>query len=168
MTKLQCATALLLTLAAPSARAEPLRAAIFGFEFDDTSLQGALQGVRADEQARVARLDAQLRDGLAASGKYQPVDVAPAAASAGAQTLRTCDGCEVEFARKLGAQVSVIGWVQKVSNLILNINVMVRDVATGKPVRAGSVDIRGDTDESWTRGLRYLLVNRILDDGTAR
>jgi hypothetical protein len=30
------------------------------------------------------------------------------------------------------------------------------------------VDIRGDTDESWRRGLSYLLRNRILDEQTAR
>ena len=53
--------------------------------------------------------------------------------------------------------MSVIGWVQKVSQLILNINVVIRDVETGNVMPAGSVDIRGDTDESWTRGVAYLL-----------
>jgi hypothetical protein len=28
-------------------------------------------------------------------------------------------------------------------------------------VAAGSVDIRGNTDESWSRGLSYLLRNRL-------
>jgi len=52
--------------------------------------------------------------------------------------------------------------VQKVSNLILNVNLVVEDVATGKTLRADSVDIRGNTDESWTRGLRYLLNERMF------
>jgi hypothetical protein len=51
--------------------------------------------------------------------------------------------------------------VQKVSNLILNINLYVRDVATTKMLKVGSVDIRGNTDESWFRGLRYLVKNRM-------
>jgi len=48
-----------------------------------------------------------------------------------------------------------------VSNLILNINVVARDVTTGRVIGAGSVDIRGNTDESWSRGLSYLLRNRL-------
>ena len=52
--------------------------------------------------------------------------------------------------------------MQKVSNLILNINLQVRDVGTGRLVAAGSVDIRGNTDESWRRGVAYLLEHRIL------
>ena len=49
--------------------------------------------------------------------------------------------------------------MQKVSNLILNINLQLRDVATGKLVQAASTDIRGNTDESWEHGIRYLIKN---------
>ncbi|HQT26410.1 MAG TPA: DUF2380 domain-containing protein, partial [Burkholderiales bacterium] len=58
-------------------------------------------------------------------------------------------------------RISVVGWVQKVSNLILNINVAARSVTTGKVIEEGSVDIRGNTDESWSRGLSYLMRNRL-------
>ena len=58
-----------------------------------------------------------------------------------------CGGCEAALATKVGAQVAVIGWVQKVSNLILNINVVIRDASSGAVLHAGSVDIRGNTDE---------------------
>ncbi len=75
--------------------------------------------------------------------------------------MRTCNGCDVDLARKAGARISVTGWVQKVSNLILNINLVARDVATGQVIGAGSVDIRGNTDESWSRGLSYLMRNRL-------
>ncbi len=142
-----------------AARAEPPKAAVFPFELDDTSLQGSMPGQDSSDRTRLARLDAQLRDALARSGRYTPVDVP---ADPGGRELWSCNGCEVDLARKDGAAFSVIGWVQKVSNLILNINIVIRDVATGQRVAAGSVDIRGDTDESWTRGLSYLLRNRIL------
>jgi hypothetical protein len=152
-------------LAAPPACAQPPRAALFAFELDDTSLQGEIQGPAPEDLARLARLDAQLQEALVRSGRYEPVAVA---ADPLGPTLRTCGGCEVDAARKLAAQVSVIGWVQKVSTLILNINIVMRDVATGGRVAGGSVDIRGDTDESWTRGLSFLLRNRILVGATAQ
>jgi len=38
---------------------------------------------------------------------------------------------------------------------------VVEDAATGRTLRADSVDIRGNTDESWTRGLRYLIRERL-------
>jgi hypothetical protein len=141
------------------AQADPPRAAVFPFELDDTSLQGSMQGQQTDDLARLERLDTQLREGLARSGRYTPVVVAT---EPGGRTLWSCNGCEADQARRADARFAVVGWVQKVSSLILNINLVIRDVATGQRVAAGSVDIRGDTDESWTRGLSYLLRNRIL------
>jgi hypothetical protein len=156
--------ALLLMVAwARTGAAAPVRAAIFEFELYDTSLEGGTGSARTDEQARLHRLDEQLRELLIRSGAYTPVDTGPVEQGARAQTLRTCDGCETALARKVDAQVAVIGWVQKVSNLILNINAVIRDVATGKVLRAGSVDIRGNTDESWSRGLSYLVRNRLFE-----
>jgi Protein of unknown function (DUF2380) len=45
---------------------------------------------------------------------------------------------------------------------ILNINVYMEDAESGKMKFARSVDIRGNTDESWRRGLDYLLRNYLL------
>ena len=42
------------------------------------------------------------------------------------------------------------------------INVYLRDVHTGKLVAAASVDMRGNTDESWSRATRYLIRERLL------
>jgi len=44
-----------------------------------------------------------------------------------------------------------------VSNLILNINFYMENARTGKPEFVKSVDIRGNTDETWRRGLDYML-----------
>lgn len=68
-----------------------------------------------------------------------------------------CYGCEVRMAKKLGADFVLVGVVQKVSNLILSMNLVMRDVETGKVVKARVVDIRSNTDQSWTRGMNYLL-----------
>jgi hypothetical protein len=52
--------------------------------------------------------------------------------------------------------------VQKVSNLILNMNIYLRDVHTGHLITSMSADFRGNTDESWSRAASYLLRNRVL------
>ena len=143
------------------AAADPSPAAVFDFAFDDTSLQGEVHGIEPAEQRRLSALNAELLAMLAQSGCCSMVDLKAVADQARASDMRTCNGCDVDLARKAGANISVTGWVQKVSNLILNINVVARDVATGKVLAAGSVDIRGNTDESWSRGLSYLLRNRL-------
>ena len=68
------------------------------------------------------------------------------------------------LAKSLGAEQAITGLVQKVSNLILNINIYVRDARTGDMVAAASADIRGNTDQSWSRGVGWLVRNRLLKD----
>jgi hypothetical protein len=125
--------AVMLVGAAP-ARADPPKVAVFDFELFDTSLQGETDGPRADEHDRLQRTAEQ----------------------------QACGGCDVQYARQLGADLSVTGLVQKVSNLILNMNIYVRDVHTGQIVTAMSADLRGNTDESWSRAASYLLRNQLL------
>ena len=146
-------------LAGPVAAAEPVKIAVFDFTLIDTSPAPPTP----DELARLQRLSDQLRSALAE--RFTVVDAAPLQANLqGVQSIRGCNGCQLDIARGLGTQQLAYGWVQKVSNLILNINLVVEDVATGQDLRAQSVDIRGNTDESWTRGLRYLLKERMFRD----
>jgi Protein of unknown function (DUF2380) len=141
------------TAAAPAARV-----ALFPFELVNTSLEST----RPDEEARLAVVTGLARQRFAAAG-FEVVDTAPVAPEVAAvSSLRGCNGCELPLARQLGADFAAVGWVQKVSNLILNVNLQIRDVATGRLVQSGSVDIRGNTDESWRRGTVYLLERRIL------
>ena len=135
--------------------------AVFDFGFDDTSLEGQEHGTQADQQKRLQALGIQLREQLAQSGCCTIVNLASIEPQLKTIDVWKCNGCDVDLARKTGAKISVIGWVQKVSNLILNINIVARSVATNKIIGAGSVDIRGNTDESWSRGLTYLLRNRL-------
>jgi hypothetical protein len=149
-----------LILGLESAASQPLPSiAVFDMELVNTSPVPSTQA----EIDRTARLTTSLRDAITASGRYRVIDIAPvrAALQAGPE-LRDCNGCELDYARKLGADYAAVGWVQKVSNLILNINVAIEDVGADKLVRRGSVDIRGNTDESWQHGLAYLMDHRIL------
>lgn len=150
---------LLLTGAAHAAT----RVAVFDFELLDTSTEADIRGPKPDEARRLALITEDVRNRLAAAG-YDVVDLAPQKAKIEENApFRNCNSCELPIARAAGADIEMIGLVQKVSNLILNINFQLRDVADGKVLRAGSADIRNNTDESWLRGVSYLVRNRLLD-----
>jgi hypothetical protein len=151
-----------LTGLTPLHAVEPPRLAVFDFEMIDTSLQGEVYGPRADERDRLLRTAEQVRKELGESGKFQILDIAPVSAAAHQSNLQACGGCDVKLAQQLNADLEITGVVQKVSNLILNINVYLRDVHTGHLVAAASVDMRGNTDESWSRATRYLIRERLL------
>jgi Protein of unknown function (DUF2380) len=156
-----CIAGLLSLLALP-ARADPPKLAVFDFEMIDSSLQGEMNGPRADEQERLMRVGDQVRKSLADSGKFHVIDIAPVTAAAHGSNLQACGGCDIKLAGGLGADLAMTGVVQKVSNLILNVNIYLRDVHTGKLLAVASTDMRGNTDESWTRATSYLVRNRLL------
>ena len=139
--------------------------ALFEFELIDTSVEGEIMGKNPDETRRLDELGEQLRQAFSQADGFELTEMAPVAEEAARRGLQRCGGCDVTLAEEVGADWSVTGTVQKVSNLILNINIYVRDVDTGEMIQAMSADIRGNTDESWQRGLDWLIRNR-LDLGT--
>jgi hypothetical protein len=141
---------------------EPQRLAVFDFEMIDTSLPGQFYGSSTDERERLLKVGEQLRKELGESGNFQILDISPVNAAAHQSNLQACGGCDVKLAQQLNADLEITGVVQKVSNLILNINVYLRDVHTGRLVAVASVDMRGNTDESWSRATRYLIRERLL------
>ena len=156
---------LVLTLAlfawTPPAQAAQ-RVAVFDFELIDTSLDGAMYGTQAAETARLKMISERLRKDLENSGKFEVVDIAPVEAAARANNLQACGGCDVSLAEKVGADLSITGTVQKVSNLILNMNIYIRDAHTKTLISSTSADFRGNTDESWARSLSFLVRNYLL------
>ena len=111
---------------------------------------------------RLAAAHAQLQQTLRDAKLYRVVDLAPALPLL--KTLRDqqefmyrCEDCAHQIGRKLGTDLVMTTWVQKVSELILNFNVEVHDVAKAKPVLSKSVDMRGNNDESWRRAVAYLV-----------
>jgi hypothetical protein len=123
-----------------------------------------LEPTTSAERARLALITSLFKAKLEASGRYTfvsiPADTA-AKISAGPE-VGACGGCEFGYGKELGADYAAWIVVQKVSDLILNINVYMADVAAKKMAFVHSVDIRGDTDESWTRGIAYLVKNYLL------
>ena len=148
---------LALACAAAPATAAEQSVALFEFNLVNTSLEPT----RPDETTRLAGLKQIATEEFAKRG-VALVDTAPVAADAAkVNSLHDCNGCELDLARKVGAELAAVGWVQKVSNLILNVNMQIREVESGRLVRAGSVDIRGNTDEAWRRGIVYLFQRRL-------
>jgi len=165
-THLTLPTALLVLLAhIGSAPAAQRTVAVFDFELIDTSLEGAMNGPRADERARLANASNQLRQRLVESGQFSLVDITPVAAEAQDSNLQACGGCDVRLAKRVGAELAITGTVQKVSNLILNMNIYVREADSGRSLAAATADFRGNTDESWSRAVDWLARNRLLVPG---
>ena len=119
----------------------------------------------AAERGRVASIHQQFQHRLAATGRFTFVAVPPAVRARidKDQAIGACGGCEITYGRELGGDV--VAWinVQKVSDLILNMNVHVADVSSERMRFVRSVDIRGDDDESWSRGLDYLIKHHLLE-----
>ena len=140
--------------------------AFLGIVFLDTSTEGDYFGARPEEAARVGLLESEVRDRFAAEG-FTLMDLAPIAEDIDrVASVADCYGCEVRMAEKLGAGYVVVGLVQKVSNLILAMNLVMREVPGGEMVRGQTVDIRANTDDSWLRGIRYILKNHYFREGT--
>jgi hypothetical protein len=143
-----------------SAGADIPKVAFFGFQLINTSVAPTAP----EEEQRIRMLDDLFREGLAASGRFEIVSISHGLQQeiASGPGIINCNGCQRDYARRAGADWAAWGTVQKVSNLILNINLYMEDERSGKMQFAKSVDIRGNTDESWRRGLDYMLQNYLL------
>jgi len=116
------------------------------------------------ERVRLASIESLFKAKLEASGRYKFVSIPADAAAkiAAGPEVGACGGCEFEYGKQLGADYAAWIVVQKVSDLILNLNVYMVDIAAKKLAFVHSVDIRSNTDESWTRGITYLVKNYLL------
>jgi hypothetical protein len=123
-----------------------------------------LEPTTGAERARLASIEQLFKSELEASGRYRfaPVDAAIATKIAAGPEFGSCGGCEFNYGKELGGDLAAWIVVQKVSDLILNLNVYMGDVQARKLTFVHSVDIRGNTDESWKRGLIYLVKNYLL------
>jgi Protein of unknown function (DUF2380) len=138
------------------------RVAFFGFQFINTSPQPTTP----EETQRIRMLNDMFQQKLDASGRFKMVPIPPELRGKidAAPEISNCNGCERDFAVAAGADWAAWGTVQKVSNLILNINVYIEDARANKMEFIKSVDIRGNTDESWKIGLDYMLRHYLFQE----
>jgi uncharacterized protein DUF2380 len=143
--------ALAMLACGPADAAQPKSLALPEFGLIDAMRELSSEEARRETDRRLALVGAELARQLEVRGMYRVLK--------SSHEPLGCNGCEVDIAKALGTERVALCWVQKVSNLILNLNIEVRSVDTGETVYAKSVDIRGNTDESWLRGVRRLVDN---------
>ena len=142
---------------------------VLDFELiDDLNDPGSIQ----TDQRRLLQASSLLRERL---GSCAGIDIANtqsarteiAQVRARNRYAHRCNGCAQAIARSAQAHFVLFPWVQKVSNLILNINAEVRAAEDGSLIAARSVDIRGNTDRSWSRGVAALAQRLCEKDAAA-
>ena len=153
---------LVLMIAGTAAANAGPKAAIFPFELIDVSLEGERAGRQADETARLQLATEELRTLAAREAGYEVLDLSGLAAEIESTgPLHRCGGCEIDIARKAGAEIAITGAVRKISGLILVVQILVRDVSGAKVNKVHRVELRGNTDETWLRGVRRLVRSHV-------
>jgi hypothetical protein len=137
-------------------------AAIFPFEIYDTSGEAPQPGLTE----RLAMATQVLSEALEKTGRYSPVDLGPFSAEVAAAAPRyRCGDCFLPIARRAGAAVAVVPVVHKVSSLISSMDIWIIDASSGAAVAHLGGQIRGDTNEAYEHGVRFLVRNRLpVDD----
>jgi hypothetical protein len=150
--------------AAETVARSPVKIAVFPFELEDFS--GAAGYVPPDdidrEQLRLSTEEA--RRLIAASGRYQLVDVSAVSEEAAkAGKLRDCDGCEARIAAGVDADQSMIGIVTRITRMEYAVTYKIRDARSGALVDVKQTDLRMGANVAWSRGARWLIENRLLE-----
>lgn len=161
-------------MAGPPTADSPRTLLMLPFDMVDSSLQGEMNhGPLEADIARLERTQGVVRRALSDRDEFRLVDAAPvtediAQARQSYRYLYECNGCEIDLGRAAGAELVLTGWVQKVSNLIININATLYDVQRGKAIAGASVDMRGNTDRTWRAAALYLVNHSLISNYHAR
>jgi Protein of unknown function (DUF2380) len=142
----------------PVQAAAPIRIAVFPFELDDYAA-----AAKDGETQYLSQATEEAKHQLQQSGRYSLVDTAQADLSAAqGQSLRNCNGCAASIAKKLGADQALVGVVTRISNTEYLVKFQVLDARTGDVTGDYATDLRMGADYSWSRGVRWLVQNRML------
>jgi Protein of unknown function (DUF2380) len=138
------------------------KVAIFPFDIRDVEIEGDLMAKPKDYDVRRMKLVAdELKVLMEKSGIYDVVDLTPLAADVEkAWPFSKCNGCEADLGKLAGADLAVTGYVDKLSDSLISLQLFARDTATGELKKSMSAEIRGNTDELWLHGIRYIWKNR--------
>ncbi len=146
----------LLVLPQAPACAEGLKAVVFDVEPAGDPLTPQLQ-----ERLKV---ESDLVRKLLTDKGFVVVDTAPQAAKIKDNLpLSQCNGCDQDIAKALGADIEVATAVQPSSSVIFNLSGSIKDVKTNRVLREGVVDIRGEGEDVWSHGVKFLVKDHLLD-----
>ena len=160
---LLCAAALV-PFSTTASTPDPVKLAIFDFEFEDMSAAASAGGIAPSDSQHLADVTSSVRDLFEQSGRYSLVDVASAdAAEVKAHSLRTCDGCDAAIAQQLGAEQSFVGVVKRITRTEYTVRYQIRDASTGAVLSSADSGLRMGADYSWSRGAVRLIKDRLLE-----
>ncbi len=137
--------------AADNSAAGPNTIAVVDFDYLDTS--GEERDQRQEHEARLKDFMAALRSHLAAQGK---VIVTPNCHPTPCSAARTPADDLLRAAREAGADIMVVGAVQKMSTLIQWAKAGAIHTGTGQMLLDKLYTFRGDNDESWRRAEAFI------------
>jgi TolB-like protein len=142
----------------------PVKLALFDFELEDFSGGAGIIPESDQDREQLKLATETARRLLTESGRYSLVDVSHAEVpEVTAGSLHKCDGCDVPIARKLGADQSLVGTVNRISRMEYGVTFHLRDARTGKLLSAEQTDLRMGANYSWSRGADWLIKNRLLE-----
>lgn len=160
---LLCA-ATLIPLSTAASMPDPVKVAIFDFEFEDMSAAASAGDIAASDSQHLADVTSSVRDLFEQSGRYSLVDVGSAdAAEVKARALRKCDGCDAAIAQQLGAEQSFVGVVRRITRTEYTVRYQIRDAQTGAILSSADSGLRMGADYSWSRGAVRLIKDRLLE-----
>ena len=150
--------------AAQAVAPSPVKMAVFPFELEDFSAAAAYVPPDDIDREQLRLSTEEARRLIAASGRHQLVDVGAVndqAAKAG--KLRDCDGCDARIAAGLEADQSMIGIVTRITRMEYAVTYKIRDARSGALVDVKQTDLRMGANVAWSRGARWLIENRLLE-----
>jgi hypothetical protein len=142
----------------------PIKLALFPFELEDFSAAAAYVPPDDIDREQLRLSTEEARRLIAESGRYLLVDVGAAndeAAKAG--KLHDCGGCEAKIAAGLNADQSMIGIVTRISRTDYAVTYKIRDAQSGALVDVEQTDLRAGANSAWSRGARWLIQRRLLE-----
>jgi Protein of unknown function (DUF2380) len=141
----------------------PIKIAVFEFELEDFGAAGQAKSGTA-ETSYLAQATDEAEQQLRASGRYTVIDAVHSddISAAKGQGLRNCGGCEAPIALSLGADEALIGVVTKISMTEYTVRFRISNAQNGELISTYSTDLRMGADYSWSRGVRWLMQNRML------
>lgn len=152
----------MLTAAPSHAEGSSPTIAIFYFDFVDHVNSNRVMPLK-EATERVAALSALLRKKITDSDRYRVIGIDPGQEKTeGTNCPPLCVGFERKVSKAMGAELWMGSLVARVSPLIHSTTITINDAATGEPVWGRSMEVRGNTEKAWSRGLRSILRNYLF------
>ncbi len=148
------------TSAAIADSTTPQKVAFVGFRI----INEAMEPISEAEKKRAKLLDLIFVVQLQKTGQFELVPIQKAIAEEidKGPFIGECNGCEIDYGKNVRVDLSAWGTIQTVSNLILNLNVYMESIQSRQLTYIKSIDIRGNNDRSWTKGLEWMLKYYML------